>query len=226
MGRPRAPPRLRLLQPLLLALLALVAPRARAWDSGDLELFDLVEEVPRNFYDFLGVQQVSEGPGAAARLEARPLRRPLPRSLPAGTGLACYRRPCLRRTWLSGSLPPSSAPPALPPPACSPRHTGAGHAAGPLPSGLALSSAASPGTPAAAPLCRRSPGPPRRAPAPVPSPASSFPPQRLLSPSSSIFFLSFWPHRKSALPLPLYLCVFLLPVAFLNVSLFLQMHLH
>lgn len=57
MGRPRLAPHLR-----LLLLLALLAPRARAWDSGDLELFDLVEEVPRNFYDFLGVQQVSEGP--------------------------------------------------------------------------------------------------------------------------------------------------------------------
>ncbi|KAM9288000.1 LOW QUALITY PROTEIN: dnaJ homolog subfamily C member 1 [Cariama cristata] len=55
MGRLRPAPRLRLLP--LLALLALVLPRARAWDSGDLELFDLVEEVPRNFYDFLGVQQ-------------------------------------------------------------------------------------------------------------------------------------------------------------------------
>ncbi|OXB60090.1 hypothetical protein ASZ78_004100 [Callipepla squamata] len=44
--------------PLLLALLLLLLlPRGRAWDSGDLELFDLVEEVPRNFYDFLGVQQ-------------------------------------------------------------------------------------------------------------------------------------------------------------------------
>lgn len=60
MARPRPAPRPRLLP--LLALLALLAPRARAWDSGDLELFDLVEEVPRNFYDFLGVQQVSEGP--------------------------------------------------------------------------------------------------------------------------------------------------------------------
>ncbi|KYO46784.1 dnaJ-like protein subfamily C member 1 isoform A [Alligator mississippiensis] len=38
-------------------LLVLLAPRGRAWDSGDLELFDLAEEVPRNFYDFLGVQQ-------------------------------------------------------------------------------------------------------------------------------------------------------------------------
>ncbi|XP_054027344.1 dnaJ homolog subfamily C member 1 isoform X2 [Dryobates pubescens] len=55
MGRPRSAPRLRLLP--LLVLVALLVPRSRAWDSGDLELFDLVEEVPRNFYDFLGVQQ-------------------------------------------------------------------------------------------------------------------------------------------------------------------------
>ncbi|XP_017672551.1 PREDICTED: dnaJ homolog subfamily C member 1 [Lepidothrix coronata] len=55
MARTRPAARPRLLP--LLALLALLAPRARAWDSGDLELFDLVEEVPRNFYDFLGVQQ-------------------------------------------------------------------------------------------------------------------------------------------------------------------------
>ncbi|XP_062423698.1 dnaJ homolog subfamily C member 1 [Rhea pennata] len=55
MGRPRPAPRRRLLP--LLALLALLAPRARAWDSGDLELFDLVEEVPQSFYGFLGVQQ-------------------------------------------------------------------------------------------------------------------------------------------------------------------------
>ncbi|XP_067147881.1 dnaJ homolog subfamily C member 1 [Apteryx mantelli] len=55
MGRPRPAPRRRLLP--LLALLALLAPCARAWDSGDLELFDLVEEVPQSFYDFLGVQQ-------------------------------------------------------------------------------------------------------------------------------------------------------------------------
>ncbi|XP_006141688.1 dnaJ homolog subfamily C member 1, partial [Tupaia chinensis] len=30
---------------------------ARGWESGDLELFDLVEEVQLNFYQFLGVQQ-------------------------------------------------------------------------------------------------------------------------------------------------------------------------
>lgn len=59
--------------PLLrLALLVLLAPRGRAWDSGDLELFDLVEEVPRNFYDFLGVQQVSAAPRPAALLERDP----------------------------------------------------------------------------------------------------------------------------------------------------------
>uniref|UniRef100_A0A8C3P7C8 DnaJ homolog subfamily C member 1 n=1 Tax=Chrysemys picta bellii TaxID=8478 RepID=A0A8C3P7C8_CHRPI len=41
----------------LLLLLALLPPLARAWDSGDLELFDLVEEVPENFYGFLGLPQ-------------------------------------------------------------------------------------------------------------------------------------------------------------------------
>ncbi|XP_006869960.1 PREDICTED: dnaJ homolog subfamily C member 1 [Chrysochloris asiatica] len=44
--------------PLLLLLLLLAAVRpARGWESGDLELFDLVEEVQLNFYQFLGVQQ-------------------------------------------------------------------------------------------------------------------------------------------------------------------------
>lgn len=57
----RLPPRrrLRLLPfppPLLLLLLAAAGP-ARGWESGDLELFDLVEEVQLNFYQFLGVQQ-------------------------------------------------------------------------------------------------------------------------------------------------------------------------
>ncbi|XP_052583467.1 dnaJ homolog subfamily C member 1 [Peromyscus californicus insignis] len=42
--------------PLLLCLLAAVGP-VRAWESADLELFDLVEEVQLNFYEFLGVQQ-------------------------------------------------------------------------------------------------------------------------------------------------------------------------
>lgn len=55
------PPWLLLL--LLLFVLAVVRP-VRAWESGDLELFDLVEEVQLNFYEFLGVQQVS-APAAA-----------------------------------------------------------------------------------------------------------------------------------------------------------------
>ncbi|XP_049633798.1 dnaJ homolog subfamily C member 1 [Suncus etruscus] len=52
--RPLLPPLLLLL---LLLLLAAGAGPARAWESGDLELFDLVEEVQLNFYQFLGVQQ-------------------------------------------------------------------------------------------------------------------------------------------------------------------------
>ncbi|XP_040104521.1 dnaJ homolog subfamily C member 1 [Oryx dammah] len=45
--------------PLLLLLLVLLAAAgpAHGWESGDLELFDLVEEVQLNFYQFLGVQQ-------------------------------------------------------------------------------------------------------------------------------------------------------------------------
>lgn len=31
---------------------------AKGWDTDDLELFDLVEEVNRNFYEVLGVDQV------------------------------------------------------------------------------------------------------------------------------------------------------------------------
>lgn len=30
----------------------------RAWDDGDLEVFDVVEEVNQNFYELLGVTQV------------------------------------------------------------------------------------------------------------------------------------------------------------------------
>lgn len=33
---------------------------AFSWDTDDLELFDLVEEVNRNFYDVLGVPSVSD----------------------------------------------------------------------------------------------------------------------------------------------------------------------
>lgn len=30
-----------------------------AWDQSELEIFDLVEEINQNFYDLLGVPQVS-----------------------------------------------------------------------------------------------------------------------------------------------------------------------
>lgn len=54
---PRLPPALLSWRLLLPPLLLLGAGPARAWESGDLELFDLVEEVQLNFYQFLGVQQ-------------------------------------------------------------------------------------------------------------------------------------------------------------------------
>ncbi|KAG8431320.1 hypothetical protein GDO86_019064 [Hymenochirus boettgeri] len=41
---------------------------AGAWDSGDLELFDLVEEIQQNFYEFLGVEQVTEAPHPEGKL--------------------------------------------------------------------------------------------------------------------------------------------------------------
>lgn len=31
---------------------------AAAWDDGDLEVFDVVEEVNQNFYELLGITQV------------------------------------------------------------------------------------------------------------------------------------------------------------------------
>lgn len=31
---------------------------AKAWDDGDLEVFDVVEEVNQNFYELMGVAQV------------------------------------------------------------------------------------------------------------------------------------------------------------------------
>ncbi|KAK2105249.1 DnaJ sub C member 1 [Saguinus oedipus] len=67
---PPPPPRTPLLWPLLLLLLAAVAP-ARGWESGDLELFDLVEEVQLNFYQFLGVQQRGQGRRQATRVLPR-----------------------------------------------------------------------------------------------------------------------------------------------------------
>lgn len=64
-SRPARPPGRHELRPvrvsaplkLLLLLLLAAAGPARGWESGDLELFDLVEEVQLNFYEFLGVQQ-------------------------------------------------------------------------------------------------------------------------------------------------------------------------
>lgn len=38
--------------------LALLCGKVSAWDSGELQMFDLVEEVKENFYDFLGVSHV------------------------------------------------------------------------------------------------------------------------------------------------------------------------
>lgn len=46
----------------LLALLVSAVPPVRAWDE-DLELLDLVEEIPQTFYQFLNVEQVRAEPG-------------------------------------------------------------------------------------------------------------------------------------------------------------------
>ncbi|XP_070583426.1 dnaJ homolog subfamily C member 1 [Erythrolamprus reginae] len=56
---------------LQLLALGLLVPFAFAWESGDLELFDLVEEVPQNFYAFLGVEQ--DAPSADIRKAYRKL---------------------------------------------------------------------------------------------------------------------------------------------------------
>lgn len=40
-----------------LTLLVCAAPPLTAWDA-DLELLDLVEEIPQNFYQFLSLDQV------------------------------------------------------------------------------------------------------------------------------------------------------------------------
>ncbi|CAH8453778.1 unnamed protein product [Schistosoma turkestanicum] len=42
--------------------LAVLCVRVSAWDSGELQMFDLVEEVKENFYDFLGVPQTADIP--------------------------------------------------------------------------------------------------------------------------------------------------------------------
>lgn len=43
---------------LALMLLSVLAP-ATAWDNDDLEIFDLVELINKNFYEELGLKQVS-----------------------------------------------------------------------------------------------------------------------------------------------------------------------
>ncbi len=40
-------------------LFALVLASAHAWTTQELELYDLIEEVGVNFYDFLGISQVA-----------------------------------------------------------------------------------------------------------------------------------------------------------------------
>ncbi|CAH8459955.1 unnamed protein product [Schistosoma margrebowiei] len=40
--------------------LALLCGKMSAWDSGELQMFDLVEEVKENFYDFLGVSHTAD----------------------------------------------------------------------------------------------------------------------------------------------------------------------
>lgn len=39
-------------------LMVLTAPTARCWDTEEMELFDVVEEVNQNFYEVLGISQV------------------------------------------------------------------------------------------------------------------------------------------------------------------------
>lgn len=92
--------------PLLLFLLAAAGP-VRAWESADLELFDLVEEVQLNFYEFLGVQQVS----ARAAAAASPSPAPHPRAdfgtsgLSAGLDGATSSGMLIPFLWPSGDHP-------------------------------------------------------------------------------------------------------------------------
>ncbi|KAH8315488.1 hypothetical protein KR074_006951 [Drosophila pseudoananassae] len=46
---------------ILLAVLLLQGGPASAWHSEELEIFDLVEEVNRNFYEFMGINQTATG---------------------------------------------------------------------------------------------------------------------------------------------------------------------
>ena len=42
-----------------LILICTLCMSVRAWDTDELEIFDLVEEINKNFYDFMGITQVS-----------------------------------------------------------------------------------------------------------------------------------------------------------------------
>lgn len=44
----------------LVVLVMVVLPYAHCWDSEELEMFDLVEEVNQNFYEVMGISQVGE----------------------------------------------------------------------------------------------------------------------------------------------------------------------
>lgn len=116
-------------------LLVLLAPRGRAWDSGDLELFDLAEEVPRNFYDFLGVQQVSAARPGPRAARGEPRVPPPPRARRHLRAHATARPRRSPRLALP-SQPPFSSPASLPhtprstrPRRCSSRHLASSAAA-------------------------------------------------------------------------------------------------
>ena len=42
-----------------LTVLLFLSPAALAWDSDEMDLFDLVEEVNKNFYEVMGLDQAS-----------------------------------------------------------------------------------------------------------------------------------------------------------------------
>lgn len=45
-----------------LILVTVLLSSCHAWDQSELEIFDLIEEINQNFYDVLGVPQVSRLP--------------------------------------------------------------------------------------------------------------------------------------------------------------------
>lgn len=51
---------MQLLVCLWVVLAMVVLPSAHCWDSEELEMFDLVEEVNQNFYEVMGVGQVGK----------------------------------------------------------------------------------------------------------------------------------------------------------------------